>query len=251
MVETLFEKIEGIIIRTLDYGETNKIVTLFTKEKGKVAAIARGAKKPRSRMSAVAQQFVHGEFLLQSGSGLGVLQQGEVVNSNRKIREDIIRTAYASYLAELTDKLLDEKTPDLFLYREFNATLLAITEGKDAAIVTMMYELKLYEKAGFAPILDHCVRCSTTTDLSGFSLKNGGVICRSCFMHDEDTMALDEKKIRLLQMFAQVGIERIGNISVKEENVVIMQSLLEAYYEQYGGLYIKSRKFLKQLDLFK
>ena len=246
----LFEKIEGIIIRTLDYGETHKIVTLFTKEKGKVAAIARGAKKTKSRMAAITQPFVHGSFLMQGGSGLGTLQQGEVISSFRKIREDIVKTAYASYLAELTEKILDERIPDQFFYQQFMATLQAITDEKDPEIVTMMYELKLYKKAGFAPVLYQCAICNKNNTLHAFSVKEGGLLCQKCLSSDLESVVLSSTLVKLLQAFSDVNIERIGNISVKPENKKILQQLMESYYEQYGGFFIKSKKFLKQLDLF-
>ncbi|MCZ0704032.1 DNA repair protein RecO (recombination protein O) [Natronobacillus azotifigens] len=247
----MLEKIEGIIIRTQDYGETHKIITMFSKEKGKIAAIARGAKKPKSRMAAITQPFVQGHFLLKIGSGLSALQQGELEDSFRKIREDIVKTAYASYIAELTDKLTEEKSADSHLYQQLIASLTAIVNEKDPEIVAMMYELKLYEKAGFAPIVQRCAHCHSTDYLRSFSVTEGGLICQSCYVNDENTFIVNEKQVYLLQLFTQVGIERIANISVKKENKEHMKKIMEAYYEQYGGLYIKSKKFLKQIDLFK
>ena len=75
----MLQKCEGIVLRTTDYGETNKIVTLYTREWGKIGVMARGAKKPKSRLSAITQPFTYGYFLLQKGSGLGNLQQGEII----------------------------------------------------------------------------------------------------------------------------------------------------------------------------
>src|SRR5690625_3738160 len=98
----MLEKVEGIIIRTQDYGETHVIATMMTDKLGKIGVIARGAKKPKSRMSAIAQMFIHGQYLVRTGKGLGVLVQGEVIESHRRIREDIFLTAYTSYIAELT-----------------------------------------------------------------------------------------------------------------------------------------------------
>ncbi|TKI95195.1 DNA repair protein RecO, partial [Bacillus wiedmannii] len=105
----MFQKVEGIVIRTTDYGETNKIVTIFSRELGKVSAMARGAKKPKSRLASVSQLMTHGNFLIQMGSGLGTLQQGEIISTMKEIREDIFLTAYASFIVELTDKATEDK----------------------------------------------------------------------------------------------------------------------------------------------
>ena len=101
-------KVEGIVIRTTDYGETNKIVTIFSRELGKVSAMARG-QKPKSRLASVSQLMTHGHFLIQMGSGLGTLQQGEIISTMKEIREDIFLTAYASFIVELTDKATEDK----------------------------------------------------------------------------------------------------------------------------------------------
>lgn len=106
-------KSEGIVLRTTDYGETNKIVTLLTREHGKIGVMARGAKKSNSRLSAISQPFLYGTFLIQSSTGLGTLQQGEMIESMRAIREDLFLTAYAAYMTELMDKGTEEKSQTL------------------------------------------------------------------------------------------------------------------------------------------
>lgn len=245
----MLEKVEGVIIRTQNYGETHVIVTLFTDKVGKIGVIARGAKKPRSRMAAISQMFIHGQYLIRTGRGLGVLEQGEVIQSHRRIREDIVLTAYASYIAELTDKLLDEKTPNYFIYQQFIETLKGLTENKDPLVLTMMYEMKLYKIAGFAPILDYCLRCKRTDSINSFSIKEGGVLCKNCLHIDPNHVPINEAQLKLMRLFSKVGVERVANISVKDDNKNLLKSILEQYYDEYGGLTLKSRKFLKQIDL--
>lgn len=247
----MLEKVEGVIIRTQDYGETHIIATLLSNKLGKIGVLARGAKKPKSRMSAVTQLFIHGEYLVRIGKGLSVIEQGDVIQSHRKIREDIFLTAYASYLAELTNILLDEKTPNHYVYQQFLATLNGITEQKDPLVLTMMYEMKLYKVAGFAPIIDYCQNCQGTDQISAFSIKEAGVLCQRCLAVDPNHRPINQIQYKLLRLFAEVDMERIANITVKEENKIIIQNILEQYYETYGSLALKSRKFLKQIDKFK
>lgn len=246
----MFEKLEGTILRTQDYGETHKIVTLFTREKGKIACIARGAKKPKSRMASITQPFIHGMFLVQGGKGLGTMQQGEVILSFRKIREDIVKTAYASYLAELTEKTLDQQKIESYIYQQFFFSLQAIEADKDPDIIMIMYELKIFRKAGFAPVLHQCVRCARTENTYAFSIQEGGFLCSRCKLVDERSVQLSEKLTKLLQIFSQVDLQQIGAISVKKENKELLKQLIEAYYEHYGSFYLKSKKFLKQINVF-
>jgi len=244
----VLEKVEGFILRTQDYGETHKIVTILTPKMGKIGAIARGAKKTKSRMAAVTQPFIHGSFLVQLGSNLATIQQGEVLTSFRGIREDIFKTAYTSYLAELTDKLIDPNKYNPFIYRQLIRTVEQINDGKDPTVLTMIYEWKMYKEAGFAPVVTQCVSCGNPDELKVFSVTNGGLLCRNCLHIDPHAISISEKITKLMAMFAFIEIEKIGNISVKQENKRILQHIMDQYYEQHGGYYLKSKRFLKQMD---
>ncbi|SIS36825.1 DNA repair protein RecO [Salimicrobium flavidum] len=246
----MLEKVEGLIIRTRDYGETHKIVTLWTREKGKISVVARGAKKPKSRMSSVTQPFIYGNFLIYMGKGMGSMSQGEVIDSFRSVREDIMKAGYSSFACELADKLVDEKEPDPFLFQQLLTTITYIDEGRDPDIVTMIFELKIYQKAGFAPILSRCINCGNKEGPYAFSVAEGGYLCQRCKYIDPDCYLLSEKFSRLLPLLAEMDVKRLGNVSMKEENKKKLRSLLDNYYEQYGGYFLKSRKFLKQMDKY-
>lgn len=247
----MLEKIKGIIIKTQDYGETNKIVTIFSQKYGKFSAISRGAKKTKSRMAAVTQPFIYGEFLIYMNKGLSTIQQGDIVDSFRAIREDIMKTAYAAYITELTDKLMDSHHPDLYIYDQFFRTMQWIAENEEAEVSMMMYELKLFEKGGFAPTVDQCAQCGERDKLSSFSIAEGGLLCHRCTYNERNAIKLPVSVAKLLHLFANVGIERIGTISIKPENKLLLRDILDAYYDQYGGFYLKSRRVLKQLELLK
>src|SRR5690606_29660069 len=107
----MLHKWEGIVLKSRPYGESNKIVTLMTREAGNVTVMARGAKKPARRLAGVTQTLVHGMFVIKRTTGMGTLQQGEHIDSMRHIQTDIIRAAYASYIVEMVDRLVEEGGP--------------------------------------------------------------------------------------------------------------------------------------------
>ncbi|RKQ37819.1 DNA repair protein RecO [Oceanobacillus halophilus] len=247
----MLEKIDGIVMKTKDYGETHKLVTIFSKRIGKFTALARGAKKPKSRMAAVTQPFIYAQFFVYVNKGLSTIQQGEIIDSNRTIREDIIKTAYAAYLMEITDKLIEDKQPVLYTFDQLQQTMRYVSEKDEADIPVMMYELKLYKIGGFAPTVEHCVRCGRKESPFAFSFAEGGLLCRRCMHLDTESVSLSNTLVKLLYIFSEVGLERVGSISVKSENKNLLRQLLDTYYDRYGGYYLKSRKFLNQLDMFK
>ncbi|WP_210365972.1 DNA repair protein RecO [Bacillus sp. REN3] len=247
----MLHKCEGIVIRTTDYGEANKIVTLYTRELGKVGVMARGAKKPSSRLAAVTQLFTYGHFLIQKGTGLGSLQQGEMISSMRAIREDIFLTAHASYIVDLTDKVTEEKKTNPYLFELLLQTLNYMNEGYDLDILTNIYEMKMLNVQGLYPVLDRCSFCGSTEGNYDFSIKEGGLICHRCFEKDPYRIKIHPGTARLLRLFYLLDLSRLGEVSVKQETKAELKQVIHAYYDEYSGLYLKTRKFLDQMDSFR
>jgi DNA repair protein RecO (recombination protein O) len=240
--------VEGIVIKTVPYGESNTIITLYTKELGKIGVMARGAKKPKSRFTSIAQLFTYGIFVFQRGRGLGTLQQGEALSSFRHIREDLVKTAYAAYLTELLDRYTSEEEMKLDLFGWLKQSLEYINHGIDPEVITFLFELKIMKTAGIVPELSRCVSCHAGEGNFSFSIREGGFLCERCAYKDPYRMNISKGAARLLNMFYHLDLARLGNVSLKKETKKELRMLFDAYMEEYSGVFIKSKKFLKQLD---
>lgn len=247
----MLQKCEAIVIRTTDYGETNKIITLYTREWGKVGVMARGAKKPNSRLSSITQLFTHGYFLVQKSTGLGSLQQGEMLTSMRGIGEDIFLTAYASYIVELTDKCTEDKKPNPFHFELLYQTLNYMNEGYDPDVLMNIYEMKMLNVMGLYPILNQCSVCGSTDGHFSFSIREGGFICHRCLEHDPYHLKISQAAVKLLRIYYYFDLSRLGNISVKNETKQELKKIIGAYYDEYSGLHLKTKKFLDSMEKFR
>ncbi|WP_026572419.1 DNA repair protein RecO [Bacillus sp. UNC438CL73TsuS30] len=247
----MLQKCEGIIIRTTDYSETNKIVTIYTREWGKVGVMARGAKKPNSRLSSITQLFTHGYFLIQKGTGLGSLQQGELVTSLRSIGEDIFLTAYASYIVELTDKCTEDRKPNPYHFELLFQTLNYLNEGYDPDVLMNIYEMKMLNGLGLYPTLNQCSVCGSTDGHFSFSIREGGLICHRCLEKDPYQLKISQATVKLLRLFYYFDLSRLGNISVKPETKAELKKVISTYYDEYSGLHLKTKKFLNSMDQFR
>ena len=247
----MLQKCEGIVIRSTDYGETNKVVTLYTREWGKIGVMARGAKKPNSRLSAITQLFSHGYYLVQTSSGLGSLQQGEMISSMRSIREDIFLTAYSSYIVELMDKSVEDKKPNPYLFELLYQTLNYLNEGYDHDILLNIFEIKMLNVLGLNPTLNQCSVCGRTDGHFSFSIREGGLICHRCLDKDPYHLKLSPVAVRLLRLFYFFDLSRLGEISVKPETKAELKKVISAYYEEYSGLHLKAKKFLDSMEQFR
>ncbi|XEC96825.1 DNA repair protein RecO [Paenibacillus tarimensis] len=238
----------GIVIRSMDYGEGNKIVTLLTNSHGKQGIVIRGAKKLKSRHGSLAQLFTHGEFVFFKKSGLGTLNHGEMIESHHLLREKLDLLAYASYAVELVDKALQDEEAGTYIFEQLKACLTALQEGKDPQVSVHLFEMKMLEAAGYAPELEVCIGCGSPDGLFSLSHRMGGTLCNRCRHQDPERLQIGEGALKLLRLFRRMDMRRLGTIQVKEETKKELKSGMRLLMDTHLGLKLKSRSFLDQME---
>lgn len=241
-------RVLGIIIRSMDYGEGNKIVTVLTETHGKAGVLIRGASKAKSRHGSLALPFTYGEFVYFKGSGLGTLNGGEIVRAHHKLREHLDLAAYASYVCELTDRALQDEEAGKWIHTQLLACLDALEEGKDPAVTTHVYEMKILEAAGYTPVLDVCASCGRGEGPFALSPRLGGAVCPRCRPGDRYAIAITEGVLKLLRLFAAIDLRRLGTINVSDATKNAVKMCMRALVDTHLGLKLKSRGFLDSLD---
>lgn len=244
----MLHKWEGIVLKARAYSESNKIVTLLTREAGKVAVMARGAKKPTSRLAAITQPFMHALFLVQRTSGMGTLQQGEHLHAMRTLQTDIRASAYASYVCELVDRLLEEGEAQGYAFEIVLQALLAIDEGYDPEAIALFVDWKMLPFAGVQPILHACASCASTDGEFAFSFSQGGFLCHRCFSKDPYIIRLSPTQLKLIRMFYMMPIEQVGKLDLKPQTKMFIRKIVSTIYEEQTGIRLKSRSFIEQLE---
>ncbi|OEF99732.1 DNA repair protein RecO [Vulcanibacillus modesticaldus] len=238
-------KTEGIVIKSMDYGEGSKIITVFTKKLGKISLVARGAKKPRNRFHGVTEVFSYGEFVFFKGQNMGTLNQGELQEHFVDISQDIEKTAYAAYIVELVDKVTESNQPNPFLFEQLLYSLEYLNEGKDMEIITRIFEMKIFLISGYRPHLHSCAICGSEKDLNSFSIIHGGVICNK--HKEQKAITLQPSTIKLLRLFESIDFKRLGNINVKSSTKSQLELVMKSFLDEYLGFDLKARNFLEQI----
>ncbi|WP_307586052.1 DNA repair protein RecO [Paenibacillus wynnii] len=249
----MLHRVEGIVIRSMDYGEGNAIITLCTENAGKVGVLVRGAKKARSRHAALIQPFTVGQFVFfRNNGGLGTLNSGEITESHHPLREDLVKAAYSSYACELLDRVLHDEETGSFWFRQLAACLNGLEEGKEPGVIINVYEMKILQAAGYGPQLEHCVICGREKpdDQLLISPRLGGVLCRSCKHNDPPSMEISPRSLKLLRLFAKLDLTRLGNVDVKADTREELKKVMRAIMDFQLGLRLKSQNFLDQLDKY-
>lgn len=242
--------VHGIVIRTTAYGEIHKVVTLFTKEMGKVTVMAHGAKKTTGKLAGVTQIFTNGCYLISHGrrEGMGTLKQGETVTRYKSLQQDIMRTSYASAIIELVDYLAMDKEPNPSMFELLEKALELIDKGLDPQVILSVTETKLMSIAGIHPNLDGCVCCEAHNGSFAFSVKEGGFICHQCFDKDRYRIPVSLATIRIFRSLYYVDLTRLENINIKEQTKHEIDTILTHLYSEYSGIVLKSKDFIKQME---
>jgi DNA repair protein RecO (recombination protein O) len=173
-------KCEAILLAVRDYDATSRMVTLFSREYGKLSAVAYGARRPRSELSGCTQAFVHVDLVLSSGKGSEAIKQCAIRRSFRELREDLDRMAYAALLAELVAELWPEREPEPAAFDLLLAAF-SLLGSRNARITALAAALQLLALAGFRPECELCVVCGQPLVFPArFDAAAGGGACAGC-----------------------------------------------------------------------
>lgn len=175
-------KCKGVVIKTQDYKENDKLVWLFTEENGKVSSIARGAKRSRSKFLSITLPLCYGEYVYYKGRGLANLQEGKIINSFQGLLDNLEKLTYSTYICELIDIALLEGESNKWLFKEFVTTLYLLnTDALNYELLVRSFELKLLKATGYGLNLDYCAICKKKITVSNYiSLSYYGGVCEEC-----------------------------------------------------------------------
>lgn len=188
----------AIVLGRTPLGETDRIVSLFTREKGKLRAVAKGARRPVSKLAGGTELFGYCRVMLSSGQNLDVLTQVESRESFPALRKSLDRIYAASYLTELTDQFTDDRHPNADLFDLLLAALYITSSGTDLAWLTALYTLQMMDYVGYAPAFDPCVRCNRhSPSYPGFSPDLGGVMCPACIPYGKGLLRTCDEAVRI------------------------------------------------------
>lgn len=188
-------KDEGIVLKTIKLGEADRIVTIFTRQLGKVRAVAKGVRKTKSRFGGRLEPFTRVNLMAYQGrNGLDTVTSVDVIEAFSELRKDYEGLTTAAVLAEVVEKITPDREQALPTYQLLIQGMRALDEGKGATLVPA-FLIKLLAESGFNPELDQCAGCGEDAFLGGFSPSFGGAICEGCWPQDQDAIGVSPDRL--------------------------------------------------------
>lgn len=239
------DKIRAIVLRATDIRESDRMLTLFSMEKGRLSVYARGARKQKSRFLSASQVFCHGEYLLHQRGGLLILGQADVIETFYPISGDILRYAYAAYACDLAAELVNEHEPNPELYSLLlNALYHYAYHQADPAHISRIYGLKLMDIAGFRPELSACLHCGKVGQPLRFDPLEGGVVCPECRAAWDRAGDIGLSTLKAMQFLLDNDFQQGLRLRLAPSSAGELDRILDRYIEPRIDKHLKSRDFL-------
>lgn len=240
-------RVQAIVLRRRDWGEADRLLTLYTRERGKLQAVAKGARKPASRKTGHVELFSRVQLLIARGRSLDIVTQAEMVEPYQAIRESLERSSLAHYMAELLDRFSGEGEAEPDMFELLAGGLSWLCQASDEAhlrLAARYYELHLLELAGFRPELESCPVCGQTLEPVDcfFSPADGGVLCPRCGEGKREALALSLAAFKVLRY----GQRRDWSIFSRLQLQPALQAELERVMHHYLTFILERQ--LKSVD---
>jgi DNA repair protein RecO (recombination protein O) len=248
MPESHTYQTEAIIIRKIKLGEADRIIILFTLHLGKIRAVAKGVRRPKSRLSGHLELLTYSKVDLVHGRNLDTIIGSQTVNAFLPLKTDLDLSAAALYLTELVDQFTVENAENLPLFELLFDTLDKLQTEENREMLIHYFEMHLLSLTGYRPELMHCVACKKPLEpvVNAFSISSGGMLCSTCtltrFCYPISVNTL--KILRLLQSDDYATVRRIKlTPELAEELTTVLRNYIRYLLEQE----VKSVNFMDSL----
>jgi len=240
---------EGVVLRHSDWGEADRILTIFTRQLGKVQAIAKGIRKPRSRKAGHLEPFMHTSMLLARGRDLLILTQAEAVDVFEPLRQDLVLLGYAAYVIELLDRFTYEEGENRSLYNLLVHTLARLSRGDNPDLVSRYYEIRLLDLVGFRPQLVNCAQCDAVIQAQDqyFSAERGGALCPACGRKDPAARPISITALKYLRHFQRSSYRAAGRAQIPGAIFGEIENLMQHYLTYLLERGLNSPAFLRRV----
>lgn len=244
----MLKKSVGIVIRRVEYGDNHLIITFLNEAGVKVAVMARNARKS-SKYGSGLDLFYENIFIFNQFKGMGTLSSVDTLDSHYAIRSDIMKLSYAQYIVELIDRGITEEISNQFVYQYLKFGLDRISSGDNEALIALFVSLKMMPLYGYEPNFSYSTHDGSMNheDFIAYSFKYNSVITQFGITDDPHAINISNRALYMLYLLNEVPIEKLKDMNINAKLVSEMEGLVFKMYDEFTGVYLKSRKIIEQL----
>ena len=244
-------KTEGIVLKSTEFEEADKIVTIYTKNYGKISAIAKGVRKTKSKFGSSLEILTHSVFLFYKGRNIDIVSQTEILESFFSTSKEVMKFAFAANCVEVVNKLTEEREINIGLFNLLKEVLHYLRESNDPKLLTLSFKWQTMSILGYRPSLDHCCRCNKRVEEQKdmhFNIKEGGLVCNNCIAKDrEGCIKVSLYFNKLVRKILITPLSTISNATIPDERMKELEKITDLYIAYHSEKSFKTDRFLKNL----
>ena len=240
---------EAIVLGRLEYGEADRILTVYTPQRGKFRVIAKGVRRPLSRLGPHLEYFTRCRLMLVRGRDLDTVTGAETADAHLGLRSDLDAFGHASHLAEILNRLTQDRQENERVYDLLANSLRLLADGVNPFAVTRHFELALLTLLGFKPELYRCVVCSVELSAvpNGFSSRLGGALCRDCQATNAGSRRLSINAQKYLRTLDRNGLAAASRLPLDDRLRAELEGAMGDYLRHLAERDLTSLKVWRAL----
>lgn len=242
-----YQNVSGMVLRSRDYKEADQLLTVYTKEQGKIMVQAKGVKKTTSKLRGGILLFSQTELVLTHGKGFPLVTGAATVSAFATLRSDFTRMTYASFAAELLDQVVADGQPDEQLFLLILQTF-QLLEYIDPWLALCYLQVQLLELQGYGLQLEACLYCGIPLKGERYRAEQGGLLCRACASSAQPGIFLTQEGLTTLKALYYIPLHRLGWVYISKEGKRSVEQYLDLQLQQLLSHPLKTKDFLKQLE---
>ncbi len=244
---------EAVMLSASDMGETDRLVSVYTKDFGRIKAVAKGAKRSLKRFGSGLEPFTHIEiyFADNENSGLARLENCRIINTYPEIASDLKMVAYGSYLLELVNMFTPERQKNPRIFYLLNYFIKLLSGGNLRESMLRLFEHRFFMLTGYMPQFLQCVGCGESFSLERnymFSVNRGGIVCSNCRSSGHGLIPLSNGTIRLFQKAKDFGISKLDRIFFTRSEHDESRAIFSRFIEFHMGRRPRSMEIIQQIN---
>ncbi len=240
---------EALVLKSVPLGEADLLVTLFSREAGKVRAVAKGARRSTARLVGHVEPLTVTRLALSRGRSLDVISQAETLENFTSLKTNLTAVTRGLQVAELVDGFGPEASPNEPLYQLALATLAAIGQSPDDELPLLHFQLHLLAVSGLMPELFNCVECrrEIEPDRHRYSADGGGVFCPECTPDQAGLRPLSLRALKVLRLLARNHLGHLPTLHLDPSLAQELKAILTGTVQYWLDKEIRTNSFLNHL----
>jgi len=242
-------QIEAIIIKKTKLGEADRILTLYTPGLGKIQGVAKGVRRPKSKLSGHLELLTHSHVTLARGHNLDTITGSQTIDSFMPLKSDLWLTSYGLYIIELVNQFTAEHVGDEHLFRLLLDTLQNLCETNNRELLLRYFEVHLLEEVGYRPQLQECVACHRVLEpvANSFCASIGGMLCPVCSLNQPFARPISVNALKVLRFIQRNGYNAVGRLKINTALSLELEAITRSYLKYLLERDVRSANWLDEL----